>query len=88
MANEGDAVEHYVIVLCARQLIQELRREFREYWDEHERDHRQLSVQLERLGRIRLRLIDRDPREMPRFLDWFDGWFLKKAVPVVAEEQI
>ncbi len=85
--GKGDAVEHYVIVLCARQLIQELKRDFREYWGEHARDHGHLVEQVERLGEIRSRLIGRNPDEMPRFLDWFDGWFLKKAVPVVTEEK-
>jgi hypothetical protein len=84
--GKGDAVEHYVIVLCARQLIQELKRDFRDYWGEHARDHRELIDQLERLGQVRTRLIDRDPGEMPQFLDWFDDWFLKKAAPVVVEE--
>jgi hypothetical protein len=86
-AGKGDSVEHYVIVLCARQLIQELRRDFREYWGDRAQDHRQLSEQLDRLGQVRTRLIDRDPQEMPKFLDWFDGWFLKRAVPVVVEER-
>ena len=86
-SHKGDAVEHYVIVLCARQLIQELRHEFHEYWDDRAQDHRQLSAQVDRLSQVRTRLVDRDPQGMPQFLDWFDGWFLKKAVPVVFEEQ-
>ena len=67
--------------------MQELRREFREYWDRHSQDDRRLREQLELASRMRSRLTDRDPVKMPPFLDWFEHWFLKKAAPVQPQEE-
>lgn len=85
-APDGDPIENYVIVLCARQLLSELRREFREYWDAHAQDDRRLREQLDALGRIRTQIADRDPTRMPSFLEWFEQWFLKRAVPIETQE--
>ncbi len=85
-AGTGDLLENYVIVLCAKQLVQELKREFREYWDAHVEDDRRLREQFELIARLRGTIIERDPDRMSTFLDWFENWFLKKAAPVALEE--
>jgi len=80
--EKGDLVEHYVIALCARQLVQELRREQSEFWQEHAEDVRRLRERIDGALSVRDRLIARDPEKMPTFLDWFDHWFLRRAAPV------
>ena len=83
--GKGDLVDHYLIVLCALQVVQELRRENGEFWREHASDGKRLQDQLGVMQSIRERLIERDPVEMPAFLDWFDRWFLQRAAPILTE---
>lgn len=78
----GDDVDHYVIVLCARQLCQEIARDYPDYWSAHAPDAKQLGQQFQSLAAIRQKLIERNPGDLPGFLDWFDRWFLRRAVPV------
>jgi hypothetical protein len=80
--GRGDAVDHYVIMLCARQVSDELKRYYPEFWQEHAEDVYSLRLQLDAVSQIRGRLIARDPQRMPDFLSWFDRWFLKRATPV------
>ncbi|HPE45653.1 MAG TPA: hypothetical protein PK380_07255, partial [Deltaproteobacteria bacterium] len=77
--GKGDIVEHYVIFLCARQLLSGLKREFSDFWQDHGEDWKQLRAQLDEAGRIREQIVARNPGEMPAFLEWFDTWFLRRA---------
>ena len=80
--TERDAVEKYVIVMCARQLCRELRRRWPELWARHAAAAGELEASL-RIGDVlREELIAKQPDEMPPFLDWFDRWFLDKARPL------
>lgn len=85
--NRGDRVEHYVVVLCAQQLMNELGREprYQAYWVAHQEDVRQLTEQLASTASLRETLAT-GSAEMPAFLDWFDGWFLQRAKPLPAAE--
>jgi hypothetical protein len=83
--DKGDLVEQYLIGLCAQQLERELRREYAEFWDEFRVDVKKLREQIDATLAVRDRLVARDPKEMPAFLDWFESWFLRRATPVVAE---
>ena len=79
----GDDVNRYVIVLCAQQLCQEIRRDYPEFWQNHRADARVLDERLATgVARIRQRLIEHNPEETSAFLDWFDRWFLKRAKPL------
>jgi hypothetical protein len=84
-AGEGDLVDHYVIVLCAQQLVQELRRENSDFWREHQADGKHFQEQLGVTQSLRESLVARDPAQMPEFLDWFERWFLQRATPVMKE---
>ncbi len=77
--EDGDAVDRYVIVLCARQLCSELARAHAAFWEVHATDAEDLAKRFEQAQPIRENLIAADPKEMPAFLDWFDGWFLRRA---------
>jgi hypothetical protein len=83
--GKGDFIEHYVILLSAQQLVQQLRRENIEFWREHALDSKRLQEQLRITEILRGHLISRDPVEMPAFLDWFDRWFLQRATPLATE---
>lgn len=85
-AGEGDLIEQYVMLLCARQLVHEIRRDQRGYCKAHAHEDQRITDQLEGLSWIRGRIIERNPVEMPQFLDWFDQWFLKRATPLPREE--
>lgn len=86
-AGKGDAVEHYLVTLCAEQLLRETRREFPDYWREHRDDAERLSTQLGGAVAIREALAT-SQAEMPAFLDWFDGWFLKRAEALPGEDEL
>jgi hypothetical protein len=78
-------VDRYVILLCARQLFKDLSKEFPDYWKERADEVRRLDETLAKGAEIRERLSKKDPVTMPSFLDWFDGWFLRRAAPLEAE---
>lgn len=77
----GDEVDQYVISLCARQLCHEIEREFPEYWRSHASDVKALERRFQELAAVRRRLVARSPDDMGDFLEWFDRWFMHRAVP-------
>ncbi|HZI14358.1 MAG TPA: hypothetical protein VE153_28590 [Myxococcus sp.] len=79
--GEGDLIDQYVTVLCARQLVLGIQREFRDWWDIRAVEGKRLLAQLDTAGRLRERLVARDPERMGPFLKWFDPWFLTRATP-------
>lgn len=83
--GKGDPVEHYVIMLCARQVADELERDHTDFWQEHTDDAKKLRKQLGEVVRVRERIVARDPVNMPQFLTWFERWFLRRATPVERE---
>src|SRR5262249_7826130 len=83
--GKGDLVEHYLISLCGKQLERELRREHPDFWEQYTTDVKKLRDQIDAALAVRVRLVATDPKEMPAFLDWFEAWFLRRAVPVAAE---
>ena len=90
VASEGTAgvdVDHYVLLLCARQLCQEIERDYADYWREHGDDARSLRRRLEYLDALRKRLIESNPAtpdsgSFETFLQWFERWFLRRARPI------
>jgi hypothetical protein len=84
--GKGDAVEHYVIMLCARQVADEIRRDYPGFWQDHAEGALELRCRLEEVVNVRERIVQRDPGQMPQFLDWFERWFLRRATPVETEE--
>ena len=73
-----DDVERYVIYLCAEQLCREVRSRHPEFWKTYPEESRKLAQLLDETEVVRGRLGGRS-EEMPAFLDWFQGWFLKRA---------
>jgi hypothetical protein len=77
--RERDAVEQYVIVMCARQLCRELRTTWPDFWSRHAADVADLDDALRVCDDLRSALLARGDADTPAFLDWFDSWFLRKA---------
>jgi hypothetical protein len=84
-STDGDLIDHYLIELCALQLVKELQREYSEFREEHRSDARRLHDLLNNMTLLRERLIARKPIDMPAFLDWFENWFLRRAKPLPVE---
>lgn len=76
--SQGDAVDRYVIVLCARQLCAEVRTRWPDFWREHAADATALERLFDDARPIRDALVAKAPDEMEPFLAWFDEWFLRR----------
>jgi hypothetical protein len=86
-AQSGDPVDRYLILLCAKQLCQEVAGDYAEYWDAHTADAKVLKEKFQALSTLRDALLAQDPDRLPAFLEWFDTWFLKRATAVEEEQQ-
>lgn len=80
-SGDQDDVERYLILMCAQQLWQEIRKDFPEFYKEHAGEFKSLEKAIAQGNEIRERLTAKAPDRMPSFLDWFDHWFLKRAKP-------
>jgi hypothetical protein len=79
----GDSlIEHYVMALCARQMVSELHRLWPDFFRDHSEADKHLEGQLGLADELRVRLVGGDNRTMADFLAWFEEWFLKRARPV------
>lgn len=83
----GDGVDHYVLLMCAQQLCNEIERAFPDYWKKNKTAARELKTRCEvSLKTVRQRLTEQNPAsDFAAFLDWFDRWFLNRAAPVEVE---
>lgn len=75
-------VDRYVIILCARQLCLEIKRDHPDYWSGHAGAARALEQRLGELSVIRQRLAEQNAAELPAFLDWFERRFMQRAAPL------
>lgn len=85
-ATAADSVvEHYVMTLCARQMVNELRRDIPEFFGQHPAEVKRLEEQLGIAAQLRARLNEGDNPGMAAFLPWFEEWFLRRAKRVDQE---
>lgn len=80
-----DVLEHYVMALCARQMVNELRKDVPDFFSEHTQDTERLQGQLGLVDTLRAKLNEGGDPIMADFLKWFEGWFLRRATPVDQE---
>lgn len=85
-ARKGDPVEHYVILLCAQQLLEVVSRAHKDFWQDNREDGRRLQNSLHILAEVRQDIVTADPQTMPEFLNWFELWFLRRASSVTTED--
>lgn len=77
--KESDPLVRYVIVLCARQLIAEVRHRAPGFALTHTAELTALTRRLADAAPLRDQLGLTDSDESDRFLDWFERWFLARA---------
>lgn len=75
----GDDVHHYVIMLCVRQMCNEIQKAFPGFWSANQDGVAEIEERLQQASVIRDRLLEKNPQEMSAFLSWFDKWFLVRA---------
>lgn len=76
-----DAVDRYVILLCARQVLEQLEKHQQDFAAAHARDLQALGLRLAKSEQVRPLFTFGEPAERKQFLDWFERWFLKRAQP-------
>ncbi len=83
----GDAVERYVLVLCAFQFVRHMSSHFPDFWRENLSMARDLEERIATLAStLRVALIAECGGDMKEYLDWFDRWFIKRATPIEVED--
>lgn len=75
-------VQRYVILLCAKQLLQRLESAAAEFVKEQGAGMRELLARLEAIPAARAALAIEPADERERFLGWFEPWFLRRAEPI------
>lgn len=83
--SADNLIEYYVMALCARQTITEIKREFPDFFREHADEAKGLEAQLGIVDVLRERLSASGDHEFATFLAWFEEWFLKRAKPLAEE---
>lgn len=82
-----DGVNRYVMLLCARQVVDRARQDASaEFRATHRRDFDEIEGQLSNLPAIRETFTFGSAAERTSFFDWFDAWFLKRAEPITVGE--
>lgn len=82
---ESDAVERYVLLQCALQLVKQMSAQHPEFW----RENANVATELEQLilhlsETCRTALVSDSGPQMDEYLKWFDRWFIRKASPIEA----
>jgi hypothetical protein len=80
--QEMTPVDRYLVLLCAVQVCEKLRKDAREFWDSYHAQAQVVLAKLEERAALRVALCAGD-HQMAAFMDWFDHWFLRRAEPVV-----
>ncbi|MGR6320053.1 hypothetical protein Q2K19_25600 [Micromonospora soli] len=86
VANDtvGDPLDRYLMVLCARQLADHVRRAFPEFWAADPTGVARLEGALTVRAALREQLVARNDAEMAEFLDWYEPRFLGETAVVPA----
>lgn len=81
--KEADPVRRYVLLLCARQVLDRVKKEAPEdFRAAHRQDLQTLASRLDQIAEVREALSFSTAGERADFLKWFEGWFLSRAAPL------
>jgi len=87
-SGTGDHVEHYLTLLCARQLLAQVRQwvpqEEPQFWEDHYAELAHIESLIDRSRDIRNAIQD-DDAGMQDFLAWFEPLFVARSTALVAE---
>jgi hypothetical protein len=81
---DGDLLDRYLMLLCAQQVADRVRRGWPEFWAGEPAGVARLTAALALRVRLREQLIARNDQEMARFLDWYEQRFLHEAEGALA----
>jgi hypothetical protein len=85
--KDMDHVRRYVILLCARQIVDRVRAEATaDFRNAHRQEFRDLDARIEKVREVREALAFGSPAEREQFLEWFEAWFLRRAVASEASQ--
>ncbi len=80
--ENGDRVNRYVTLLCARQLLKKVETTYSEFAQNHHGEFRRVRRQLEACERIREEFTFDSPEVREQFFDWFERmFFLEISLP-------
>lgn len=85
-ADGRDAVDRYLIVLCARQLLERTKKRYPEFYKAFRPDFLNLEASVAGLDGFREHIEKRGGAEMAAFLPWFERWFLARIEPQASDE--
>jgi len=86
--QDGDPVNRYVSLLCAREVLKIVAGRFPDFKQKHQLRWKEIEVLVKRSGEIRNRFTFGTLEERTKFLEWFERmFFLEIALPAVEEAQ-
>jgi hypothetical protein len=77
--KDADQLTRYLILMCAKQLIAQVEKQGPEFAREHKDDLDAIRSRLCALDEIRGHFDFGTADERQQFLEWFEGWFMRRA---------
>lgn len=75
--RERDAIDRYLIGLCAQQICTGIQRTHPAFWAAHRQHAAELEAAIAQATAARDDIAARNSGDMPAFLDWFEDWFVR-----------
>ena len=79
--DSGDLLDRLLMLLCAQQIADIIRRHWPDFWEANRRSAERLRLGLAIRSRLRAELIARNDATMADFLTWYEPAFLREAAP-------
>ena len=79
--GESDLVNRYVTLLTARQLLIRLKRKYADFFQEHNREAKELQGMLDGVNHLREKFDFAELEERQRFFGWFERMFFQEVQP-------
>lgn len=83
--RQGDLVNRYVSLLCARQMVMQVSTSFPDFQARHADEFQALERQLEAIGHVRTEFTFDSPAQREKFFAWFERMFLARLASVEAD---
>jgi hypothetical protein len=77
-----DSVTRYVILLCARQLLERIEKEAPEFRFSRRQELQSLVARLSAAAALRHDFVCGAAEEREQFFDWYERWFITRAQPL------
>ena len=81
--EEGDPINDYVTLLCARQLMDRMVGEDPSFDEKHKDQIREIRDKLKAVGEVKKRMVDDLGEDALQFLEWFEKMFFLE-VPMLS----